>query len=54
MLQKQTETIGLLRAIKNKPVQQVDVDKLNNFIETVYSDGRKTVIKYANNRRRLS
>ena len=54
MLQKQTETIGLLRAIKNKPVQQVDVDKLNNFIETVYADGRKTVIKYANNRRRLS
>lgn len=50
VIQKNDEIISLLKEIKNKPVQQVEVDKLGNLIETVYKDGIKTVTKYKNRR----
>ncbi|MGR3221316.1 MAG: hypothetical protein ACUZ8H_16085 [Candidatus Anammoxibacter sp.] len=55
---KQNEEIkGLLvdikSAIKSQPRQQVNVDELGNLIETVYINGRKEVIKYMHNRKRL-
>lgn len=50
VLQSNKEVIDLLKDIKNKPVQHVDVDKLGNLIETTYKDGLKTVTKYKNRR----
>jgi hypothetical protein len=46
VLQSNKEVINLLTEIKNKPVQGVDVDKLGNLIETIYENGKKTVIKH--------
>lgn len=50
VLQSNKEVIDLLKDIKNKPVQHVNVDNLNNLIETTYKDGLKTVTKYKNRR----
>jgi hypothetical protein len=50
VLNSNKEIISLLQEIKNKPVQQVDVDSLGNLIETVYEKGVKTVTKYKNKR----
>jgi hypothetical protein len=45
--------ITLLEEIKNKPIQQVDVDSLGNLIETIYINGRKDVTKYINKPNRI-
>jgi hypothetical protein len=42
---------GLRSDINKKPIQQVEVDKLGNLIETIYKNGQKTVIKYQNSKR---
>lgn len=47
---KQTE---ILKRIENKPIQQVDVDKFGNLIETVYTTGVKAVTVHKNSRARL-
>jgi hypothetical protein len=44
LVQQNNEIAGLLKDIKNKPVQQVNVDGMMNLIETVYREGRKDVI----------
>jgi len=37
---------GLRVDMKNKPVQQVNVDRFGNLIETIYINGRKDTIKH--------
>lgn len=53
LLQKNEEIISLLRDIKSKPIQQVDVDGMMNIIETVYMDGVKKVTTLKNKRSRI-
>jgi hypothetical protein len=50
LLNSNKEIINLLEDIRNKPVHQFDVDKFGNFIETIYQNGIKTVIKHKNKR----
>jgi hypothetical protein len=50
LLQSNKEIISLLKDIKSKPVQQVDVDGLSQLVETVFLDGMKVVTKYKNKR----
>jgi hypothetical protein len=41
LLQSNQEVIKLLKEIKEKPTQHIDIDKLGNFVETVYEKGAK-------------
>jgi hypothetical protein len=42
------EVVKLLRDIKDKPVQHVDVNKLNQIVETVYANGTKKTTTHLN------
>jgi hypothetical protein len=41
----------LKKEFSSRPIQQVDVDKLGNLIETIHKNGVKTVIKYKGSNR---
>jgi hypothetical protein len=50
-----TQVVNAINDLKtefrNRPIQQVEVDKLGNLIETVYKNGVKTVVKHKTNRK---
>lgn len=53
LLQSNNEMKQILLDIKNKPIQQIDVDGLGRIVETVYKTGSKTVTRHVNTRIRF-
>jgi len=47
-LQSNSEIKGYLKVIADKPVQMVNVDSMNNLIETIYKSGMKTKTTHKN------
>ena len=49
----ENELKTLTNEVRNKPVQMVDVNKMNEFIETVYKSGVKDTYVYKNRKSKI-